>query len=274
VNLFGTLNLIQAVLPHMKERQGGAIRERQFAGGAKAACRARRVCGVEGGTCVRDVLSRCPYLFGCWGGSDERKRSRSQTKLQSDGERAQGTRRSTAEKSRMSIPDHEATLRRLTDRAEIAQVIALYAIALDTRRPDLFALCFTPDARLQLDGVGECDIAGYRVLCQQELVALDATQHHLGTSVVEISEHEARARTYFVAQHVKNALAPHTTLLVGGWYDDELVRCEVGWRISYRRGVAVWVEGNPQVLGSAFALGARIGSGRDIPAWLGTQLTG
>ena len=65
-------------------------------------------------------------------------------------------------------------------------------------------------------------------------------------------------------------LAPNSFLLIGGWYTDDLVRTEDGWRIEKRIGTAVWYDGNPDVLGMGnFPMGAQPrGDGHNSPAWL------
>jgi hypothetical protein len=36
--------------------------------------------------------------------------------------------------------------------------------------------------------------------------------------------------------------------VIGGYYEDDLVRTAAGWRIRHRRLVMTWREGNPGVL--------------------------
>jgi len=163
----------------------------------------------------------------------------------------------------------DAALATLLALHEIEQVLATYPIAIDTRRPELLDRCFAAQARLHLDGVGELDLDGYKELCRTALPGLDATQHHLGLPAIRVEGERAFSRCYFVAQHVRNALAPRAALLVGGWYDDELARAAGAWRIARRRGTAVWYDGNPDVLGYAFPMGASPrGPGHAAPAWL------
>ena len=163
----------------------------------------------------------------------------------------------------------DAAVSKLLDLHEVGQVLATYSIAIDTRRPELLERCFAASAQLQLDGVGALDLEQYKELCRTALPALDATQHHLGVPAIRIEGDRAFSRCYFVAQHVRNALAPRPSLLIGGWYDDELARTAGGWRILRRRGSAVWYDGNPDVLGYAFPMGASPrGSGHEAPGWL------
>ncbi|WP_157219714.1 nuclear transport factor 2 family protein [Flavisphingomonas formosensis] len=151
----------------------------------------------------------------------------------------------------------------------IQNAIATYVIAVDTRDIDLFDIVFTPDAKIELANTGTFDPASYGSLCRENLAQLDGTQHHLGLPAINIDGDIAHARTYFVAQHSLNALAPDPHLVIGGWYDDTLARTAVGWRITHRTGTAVWFDGNPNVLGYAFPTGAAPrGPGHAAPGWL------
>jgi len=152
---------------------------------------------------------------------------------------------------------------------DIQRALAIYVVALDSRAFSLFDQCFTPDAEIVLAGVGTMTPESYRRLAEEGLARLDATQHHLGVPLIRIDGAKAHARCYFMAQHVRNDLAPNPFLLIGGWYTDDLVRTPAGWRIARRVGTALWYDGNPQVLGYDFPMGATPrGEGHGAPAWL------
>jgi hypothetical protein len=167
------------------------------------------------------------------------------------------------------MPTDEAAIRALLDYEDIRRVLGLYVVAIDSRDFALFDECFTPDAPINLAGMPPMNPASYRVLAEQGLAALDGTQHHLGLPLIRLDGDRAHARTYFMAQHVKNALAPAACLLIGGWYTDRLLRTERGWRIADREGTAIWYDGNPMVLGYDFPMGAvPRGPGHAAPAWV------
>jgi hypothetical protein len=141
------------------------------------------------------------------------------------------------------------TLQTLVDAHQIQQCLLQYAVALDSRDFDLLESLFTPDARIDIPAAGVFDARGYRAASEAGLGRLDATHHFCNQPVLRIDGDRAFARTYLVAQHVVNALAPAGTLLIGAWYNDELLRTGDGWRIRARTGNAVWWSGNPAVLG-------------------------
>lgn len=157
----------------------------------------------------------------------------------------------------------------LFDAHQIGQCLLKYPVALDSRDFDLLESLFTPDARIDIPAAGVFDPAGYRAASEAGLGRLDATQHFVGQPVLNIEGDRAWARSYLLAQHAVNALAPHGTLKIGAWYNDELRRIDGRWLISARTGNAVWWEGNPAVLGldgmpNAFPRHA----GHDSPPWL------
>lgn len=157
------------------------------------------------------------------------------------------------------------------DVVAIQQVLARYVIAVDSRAPELLRRCFTADAVIRLAGLPELTVDGYIAIAGEALPKLDATLHHLGLPAIMVDGDRASSRVYFMANHVRNALAPAPTgLMIGGWYDDELVRTDAGWRIGRRTGTALWAEGNPAVIeGASYPLGATPrGPGHAAPDWM------
>ncbi|WP_380876680.1 hypothetical protein ACFB49_09670 [Sphingomonas sp. DBB INV C78] len=157
------------------------------------------------------------------------------------------------------------------DVVAIQQILARYVIAIDTRTPDLLRDCFTPDAAIRLAGLPELTVDSYIAVGRDALPKLDATLHHLSLPAIAVEGDRAHSRCYFMANHVRNALAPAPTgLMIGGWYDDDLVRTADGWRITLRTGTALWAEGNPAVIeGADYPLGATPrGAGHEAPGWL------
>ena len=159
----------------------------------------------------------------------------------------------------------------LLDAHQFGQCLLKYPVALDSRDFDLLESLFTPDARIDIPAAGVFDPAGYRAASAAGLGRLDATQHFVGQPLLKIEGDRAWARSYLLAQHAVNALAPAGTLTIGAWYNDELVRREGSWLIAARTGNAVWWSGNPAVLGlegvpNAFPRH----EGHLSPAWLGS----
>jgi hypothetical protein len=142
----------------------------------------------------------------------------------------------------------ESTLRQVADVLEIQQLFYKYVIAVDSRQPELLLDCFTDDARIQLAGTVFESPKDLVSNTGNVLEGFDATQHDISAPLVQVEGDVAFSRCYFTAQHVRNSLAPDAFLLVGGTYDDELVRTQDGWRITKRLGTPSWMQGNPEVL--------------------------
>ena len=65
---------------------------------------------------------------------------------------------------------------------------------------------------------------------------------------VRIDGDAATHQCYLQAQHVRHAADPSPNYIVGGRYEDDLVRTAAGWRIAHRRLVIQWNDGNPAVI--------------------------
>jgi len=61
---------------------------------------------------------------------------------------------------------------------------------------------------------------------------------------------KATVRSYFQAQHVRMEAEGGEHFMIGGRYDDQMVRTPDGWRIATRQVSGMWSQGNPLVLGS------------------------
>ncbi len=154
------------------------------------------------------------------------------------------------------------------DVIEIQQVLARYVIAIDTLQPELMRACFTDDAVLDLSGVGAKTVDEYVKLCTESLPGFSATQHHLGLPAIHVDGDRASSRCYFMAQHIKNEFKP-SWFMIGGWYEDDLIRQPQGWRIAKRRGVSIWGEGNPEIFGGHYPTGGTPrGAAHAPPSWM------
>lgn len=143
----------------------------------------------------------------------------------------------------------------LEDRQAIDDVLHRYAHALDARDWDLLRTCFTTDAvadYLDLGGVNE-GVETIVELCSGVLTGLDSSQHLIGSPLATVDGDTATASCYLQAQHVFAGAEGGDHYLVGGRYDDQLVRTPDGWRIRHRTLHATWSSGNPEVFTAAAA---------------------
>ncbi len=134
------------------------------------------------------------------------------------------------------------------DRSAIVDLTIAYCWAIDERCWDDLAAVFLPNATAVL---GVPELRGLDAIVahiRATLEPLDASQHLVANHQVLIHGGHATSRCGFQAQHVRRNAVDGRTYLVGGRYDDELVRTPDGWRISRRVLAPVWYEGNPGVL--------------------------
>jgi 3-phenylpropionate/cinnamic acid dioxygenase small subunit len=120
------------------------------------------------------------------------------------------------------------------DRADIAEVLLRYATGIDRRDWELFATAFTADCELDYGEIGTWHgiDAVVEIMTQMHAMA-GPTMHRLSNLVITIDGDGAQARTYIDgiilgqdSQSGVNAL---------GFYDDDLVRTDAGWRVSRRK---------------------------------------
>ena len=139
----------------------------------------------------------------------------------------------------------------LTDRIEIEELLVRYSRAIDSRDFDTLETLFTPDATFDAGGLG-CPTSApeIRAMIEGTLTGLDATQHLVGKSLIELDGDEAEVRTYLISQHIReSAPGPVKHYFLGGEYADRVVRTPEGWRIAYRRLDRLWKQGDRAVIG-------------------------
>jgi hypothetical protein len=141
------------------------------------------------------------------------------------------------------------------DRLDIMQLHHRYAWALDQRDWSMLERCFTPDGGVDYGDLGgefqgAAEIAAF---CRQALEGLDASQHLIGNTMIELDGDRATATCYFQAQHVFEGAPGGDTYIVAGTYTDVLTRDDDGWRIAHRTLTPSWTQGNPDVFTEAAA---------------------
>lgn len=140
------------------------------------------------------------------------------------------------------MTDH---LTALLDERDIVAVVARYCRALDTKDWPLLATVFVPDATADLSGPSE--LVGLDAIVARirgALEHLDDSQHLVGNHEVTVDGDTAAHRCYLQAQHVRHAATGGPNYLVGGRYEDRLVRTAAGWRIAHRTLTVMWTDGN------------------------------
>jgi 3-phenylpropionate/cinnamic acid dioxygenase small subunit len=137
----------------------------------------------------------------------------------------------------------------LADRFEIADLLARYSTALDTKDWRALTSVFTPDATCDYGPLGSpAGIDEITALLRATLASLDVTQHLIGNLTVELQGDRATSSTYLIAQHLRSGTPGGDTYLIGATYSDQLARTADGWRIEHRRINRLWATGNREVI--------------------------
>jgi 3-phenylpropionate/cinnamic acid dioxygenase small subunit len=138
----------------------------------------------------------------------------------------------------------------LADRLAINDLLVRYAWAIDTKDWDALDDVFTADVTAEL---ASPLLSGREAIASRIKLALeplDDSQHMVTNHQVTIAPdgNSATCRCYLQAQHVRRVPDGGHNFIIGGRYEDTVVRTPQGWRIDFRRLVVMWREGNPEVL--------------------------
>ena len=139
------------------------------------------------------------------------------------------------------------TLKQLSDRLEIDDLIERYTQAIDQKDWDLLDTVFLPDAILDYSSSGGPPAGPYpevKAWLQRALAIFPMTQHMIGKTNVALDGDTALCRSIFYnpmgmptdasgrfTADVDGRAGIHT-FIVGGFYNDTCVRTPKGWRIS------------------------------------------
>lgn len=125
-------------------------------------------------------------------------------------------------------------LAEISDRLEIQQLLVNYSTAIDRRRFDDLDRVFTPDAYIDYRAMGGIDGAypDVKVWLAQVLPNFPAYFHMLANVDITLAGDTATSRS--ICFNPMKLDESGRVLFCGLWYEDELVRTPLGWRISRR----------------------------------------
>ncbi|GLB63875.1 hypothetical protein NCCP2495_17540 [Dietzia sp. NCCP-2495] len=136
------------------------------------------------------------------------------------------------------------------DKVEILALTSRYAHALDRHDWTGLESVFAPDGTMEFAGLpaetGPSAIAG---TCATALEPLDASQHLVGSALLDSYGDTVTVSSYFHAQHVRSIDGRTELFTIAGTYDDVVEHRPEGWRIVLRRQSVSWQAGDPRVLG-------------------------
>jgi hypothetical protein len=135
-----------------------------------------------------------------------------------------------------------------SDRSDIIDLAVRYTWALDTKAVEELRDVFTADATATLRGVECVGVDEIIARIGGAILRLDRTQHLVGNHLVTVDGDTGTHRCHLQGQHVLNGCDGGDNFLVGGYYDDRVVRTADGWRIAHRTMQQTWTDGNPDVI--------------------------
>lgn len=135
------------------------------------------------------------------------------------------------------------------DKAAIIEVLNLYAFALDAHQWDLFDRIFTDDIVMDLGpaAVAWANLAEFKQGFKNFHDTLDNHQHTMMGHLVHVDGDTAYAFSYGNWLLMRDAAEGGPAWMGTGWYDDELVRVDGGWKIRKRVCRLLSWTGNPRV---------------------------
>ena len=140
-------------------------------------------------------------------------------------------------------------LQNISDRIEIEELLVRYSRAIDYRNFEELEGIFTEDAEFDAGGLGKpVGPAAIRAMIEGTLTGLDATQHLVAKSLIEIDGDTAEVRTYLFSQHIRKDAPGVDYYMLGAEYCDRARRTPEGWRLTYRRLDRMWTVGDREVI--------------------------
>ena len=126
-------------------------------------------------------------------------------------------------------------------RPDVTEVLIRYATAIDRRDWALFRTCFTEDCHADYGDIGVWDgVEAITEFMQSAHIAMGHTLHRISNEVVTRSGSSVSARCYVDAVLLDADDRGGVNTL--GFYDDELVHTDRGWKIARRRFTLVRVS--------------------------------
>jgi 3-phenylpropionate/cinnamic acid dioxygenase small subunit len=126
-------------------------------------------------------------------------------------------------------------------RQDVAEVLVRYATGIDRRDWSLFRTCFTDDCEADYGDIGVWHgVDAIADWMEQLHAGCGHTLHRITNQVVRPNGDGVAARSYVDAIVMGPDNVRGTRAV--GYYDDELVRTDDGWKIARRRFTTVLLE--------------------------------
>lgn len=151
----------------------------------------------------------------------------------------------------------------MNDHQAICEVRYCYAQGLDTRDWELYRSLFLDDIEIDFSSFngevgGAMRADDWVARCRVFFTGLDASQHVMSNPIVTVDGDLARCRMYMTADHYFANDQGGGRYVIGGYYDDRLVRTGDVWLLEAVTLTLFWQRGNRHILELAAARGAAL----------------
>lgn len=135
------------------------------------------------------------------------------------------------------------------DELETLKLINLYGVAIDSQNWDFLGEIFTEDGIADYgDGFVFRGLDAFKKGAAMAWGRFEATQHAMSTTVWRLGGKTGRTLTYG-SWCIRQSGVKGGDIWEGkGWYDDEWVRLDAGWRIKHRSCRVMWWSGNARIM--------------------------
>ncbi len=140
-------------------------------------------------------------------------------------------------------------LNQLEEKQRIIDLTIAYTWIIDHGPLERLQEVFAEDAVFIIDTRHLNGIDEIRGKIERTLGGLSASQHIISNHQVSIDGDTATSQCYLHAQHTLSGTERGDNYVMAGRYIDKLVRVNAEWRITERKLMLDWTEGNPKVLG-------------------------
>ncbi len=151
----------------------------------------------------------------------------------------------------------------MNDHQAICEVRYRYALGLDTRDWELYRSIFVDDVEIDFSSFsgesgGTMRADDWVATCRVFFTGLDASQHVMTNPMVTVDGDRAHCRMYMTADHYFANDQGGDRFVIGGYYDDRLVRTGDVWLLEAVTLTMFWQRGNRQIMELAAARGAAL----------------
>jgi hypothetical protein len=143
----------------------------------------------------------------------------------------------------------EGQIDQLVEKQKIIDLTIAYTWIIDHGPRDNLKEIFTDDAVFIIDVRHLNGIDEIMGKIERTLGGLSASQHIISNHQVMVDGKNATCSCYLHAQHTLHGTEGGDNYIMAGRYIDKLSQVGDEWRITERRLILDWVEGNPNVLG-------------------------